>query len=175
MKSPKHQVDRLVVALRKGAPGVQVQVDEPSRPTGSWFIDVTKGKQSVVVEFRPRFGFGITSTPTEGYGEGPHEFRSEPDEVAERIIQLLRSRRRTKPQRVELLKQVREGRGLSQMQLAELLGIRQPTVSKMERRDDMNVSTLRRFVEAMGGHLKVTAEFPDQLVEIGPPGNEKAG
>ena len=72
-----------------------------------------------------------------------------------------------------MLKQLREGRGVSQVELAELLGIKQPTVSKMERRDDVNVSTLRRFVEAMGGHLKVTAEFPDQLVEIS-LGNEKA-
>jgi DNA-binding XRE family transcriptional regulator len=173
MKNQKRQVDKLVQLLREGVPGVRVDVDAPSKVTGSWFIDVSKGEQSLVIEYRPKLGFGITSTPTDGYGEGPHEFRGGAKEAAKRVVGLLRSRQRTKPQRVELLKQLREGRGVSQVELAELLGIKQPTVSKMERRDDVNVSTLRRFVEAMGGQLKVTAEFRDQLVEIG-LGNEKA-
>lgn len=167
MKSHKRKIDELVQLLRKGVPRVEVDVDAPSKATGSWFVDVSKGKQSLVVEYRPKLGFGITSTPTDGYGEGPDEFRGDVGEAAKRVVELLRSRQRTKPQRVELLKELREGRSVTQVELAELLGIRQPTVSKMERRGDVNVSTLRRFVEAMGGRLLVTAEFPDQLVEIG--------
>lgn len=173
MKSHKRQVDELVQLLRKGVPGVEVNVDAPSKTAGSWFIDVSEGQQSLVIEYRPKLGFGITSTPMDGYGEGPDEFRGGAEEAAKRVVDLLRSRQRTRPHRVELLKQLREGRGVSQVELADLLGIKQPTVSKMERRDDVNVSTLRRFVEAMGGHLKVTAEFPDQLVEIS-LGGEKA-
>ena len=173
MTSHKRQIDKLMRRLRKGVPGVVVEVDAPSKATGSWFSDVSKGKQSLVIEYRPNLGFGITSTPTDGYGEGPDELAGDVEEAARRVVALFRSRQRTKPQRVALLKQLREGRGLSQVELAELLGIRQPTVSKMERRDDVNVSTLRRFVEAMGGHLKVTAEFPDQHVEIG-LGSDKA-
>ena len=144
------------------------------KPRGSWFIDVSKGKQSLVIEYRPKLGFGITSTPDGGVRRRsrrvPRQRRANPPSVSSSCF---RSRQRTKPQRVELLKQLREGRGVSQVELAELLGIRQPTVSKMERRGDVNVSTLRRFVEAMGGRLLVTAEFPDEHVEIG-LGSEKA-
>lgn len=172
MTTRKRDVDKLVRQLRKRIPGVQVEVDAPSKGGGSWFIDVSKGKQSLVIEYRPRLGFGITSTPTGGYGEGPDELAEDADEASRRVVALFRSRQRTKPQRVELLKQLREGRGLSQVELAELLGIRQPTVSKMERRGDVNVSTLRRFVEAMGGHLEITAEFPDMRVAIELGGDE---
>lgn len=45
--------------------------------------------------------------------------------------------------------------------------MKQPTVSKIERREDVNLSTLRRFIEALGGKLHVTAEFNDGSVEIG--------
>ena len=166
MTSHKRQIDKLVQRLREAVPGVQVAVDAPAKAAGSWFIDVSKGKQSLVIEYRPKLGFGITSTPTDGYSEGPDELAGDVEEAARRVVALFRSRQRTKPQRVELLKHLREGRGLSQVELAELLGIRQPTVSKMERRGDVNVSTLRRFVEAMGGHLEVAAEFPDQRVVI---------
>jgi Helix-turn-helix domain len=51
-------------------------------------------------------------------------------------------------------------------QLAETLGIRQATVSKMERRTDMYLSSLRKIIEAMGGELEIRAIFPSGLVRI---------
>ncbi len=48
----------------------------------------------------------------------------------------------------------------------ENLGVNQAAVSKLERRADMYVSTLQRFVKAMGGELKITARFPEGTVEI---------
>jgi hypothetical protein len=45
--------------------------------------------------------------------------------------------------------------------------VKQPTVSKIERREDVALSTLRRYVEALGGELHVTAQFSDCTVEIG--------
>lgn len=64
------------------------------------------------------------------------------------------------------LDELREARQLTQVHLAELLGINQAAVSKMERRADMYVSTLARFVEAMGGQLEIRACFPDGVVRI---------
>ena len=64
------------------------------------------------------------------------------------------------------LQELRRARQLSQEQLAEELGATQPEISKMEHRTDMYVSTLRRFVEAMGGQLEITARFPDGAVQI---------
>jgi len=64
------------------------------------------------------------------------------------------------------LHELRRARQLSQEQLAEELGATQPEISKIEHRADMYVSTLRRFVEAMGGRLEITAHFPDGTVRI---------
>ncbi len=64
------------------------------------------------------------------------------------------------------LRELRRARALSQAAMAELLGASQPEVSKIEHRTDMYLSTLRRFVEAMGGELDVIARFPDGAVRI---------
>ena len=64
------------------------------------------------------------------------------------------------------LDELREARDLTQEQLARLLHVNQAAVSKMERRADMYVSTLRNYIRAMGGELKITAVFPNGAVEI---------
>jgi hypothetical protein len=50
--------------------------------------------------------------------------------------------------------------------LAKILRVNQAAVSKIERREDMEVSTLHDFVKAMGGELKITAKFPEGTIEI---------
>jgi DNA-binding XRE family transcriptional regulator len=62
----------------------------------------------------------------------------------------------------QTLKDLRKARELTQMQLAEALGIRQATVAQLEKRSDLLISTLRSYVEAMGGRLRLTVEFPDK-------------
>ena len=64
------------------------------------------------------------------------------------------------------LSQLRTARRLSQAALGEILHVEQPAVAKIEKRADMYVSTLRRFIEAMGGELEITARFPDHNVRI---------
>jgi hypothetical protein len=64
------------------------------------------------------------------------------------------------------LQELREARHLTQQQLAEQLKSGQAAVSKLERRADMYVSTLRRFIEAMGGELEIIARFPDGDVRV---------
>jgi transcriptional regulator with XRE-family HTH domain len=59
-----------------------------------------------------------------------------------------------------LLSEIRKLRGMSQKELADRLDIRQPSLSKLEGQDDMQVSTLKKIVEALGGHLRITATFP---------------
>ena len=60
------------------------------------------------------------------------------------------------------LKQLRQAKRLTQARLAEVLGIRQASVAKMERRGDLMISTLRGYVEAMGGRLDLIVRFPDR-------------
>lgn len=67
---------------------------------------------------------------------------------------------------VMTLHQLREARQLTQVNLAQALHINQGAVSMMEKRADMYVSTLRNYIEAMGGELKITAEFPEGSVQI---------
>ncbi len=61
---------------------------------------------------------------------------------------------------------LRDALQFTQQQLAEELGVKQGSISKMERRPDHLVSTLRRFVEAMGGKLELNAHFPTGSVSI---------
>ncbi|HKT15703.1 MAG TPA: XRE family transcriptional regulator [Allosphingosinicella sp.] len=65
------------------------------------------------------------------------------------------------------LEQLREGLGISQQELASVMDVQQPAISKLVRRPDMKVSTLRELIAAMGGELHITATFPDRSVEIG--------
>jgi transcriptional regulator with XRE-family HTH domain len=64
------------------------------------------------------------------------------------------------------LNQLREARNLTQANLASILGVNQGSVSKMEKRTDMYVSTLRSFIQAMGGQLQIKAVFPEGEVQI---------
>lgn len=59
------------------------------------------------------------------------------------------------------LRQIRKAREFSQVTLAELLGMNQGDLSRFERRTDAYLSTIRRYIEAMGGSLELIATFPD--------------
>ena len=65
------------------------------------------------------------------------------------------------------LAELRQARQLTQATLSETLNVGQAAVAKMEKRTDMYVGNLRRFVEAMGGELEVVARFPEGSVKIG--------
>ncbi len=73
------------------------------------------------------------------------------------------------------LEEMRTARNITQTHLASLLQITQASVSKMEKRTDMYVSTLRSFVQAMGGELEIRAIFPEGTVKIDQFANLKAG
>jgi len=60
------------------------------------------------------------------------------------------------------LQELRRARKLTQVRLAKALGISQDGVSRLEKRSDLLLSTMRKSVEAMGGNLSLVAEFPDR-------------
>jgi transcriptional regulator with XRE-family HTH domain len=64
------------------------------------------------------------------------------------------------------LAELRQARERSQEELARTLKVKQPAVAKLERRADMYVSNLRRYIEALGGSLEITATFPEGRVKI---------
>jgi predicted transcriptional regulator len=64
------------------------------------------------------------------------------------------------------LEELRKARARSQEDVAAALAVGQPAVAKLEKRSDMHVSNLRRYVEALGGTLEITVRFPDASVVI---------
>ena len=60
------------------------------------------------------------------------------------------------------LRELRHARKLTQIRMAKKLGITQDSVSRLEKRSDLLLSTLRKTVKAMGGNLSLVAEFPDR-------------
>ena len=64
------------------------------------------------------------------------------------------------------LHELRRALRLTQKDLAEMLELHQPAIAKIEKRPDMYISTLRHYVEALGGHVKIVAQFPQGDVTI---------
>jgi DNA-binding XRE family transcriptional regulator len=60
------------------------------------------------------------------------------------------------------LRDLRKARKLTQARIAKKLGITQDSVSRLEKRSDLLLSTLRKTVKAMGGDVRIVAEFPDR-------------
>jgi DNA-binding XRE family transcriptional regulator len=61
---------------------------------------------------------------------------------------------------------VRRRRGVSQAAVARALEVSQPNVSRIEQEDDVYLSTLARYIAALGGHLEVRAVFPDETITV---------
>lgn len=64
------------------------------------------------------------------------------------------------------LQEIRQRRQLTQLEMADNLTVNQSAVSKMENQGDMHIGTLRKMVAAMGGKLKLIAQFPDEEIVI---------
>jgi transcriptional regulator with XRE-family HTH domain len=64
------------------------------------------------------------------------------------------------------LARLRERAGLTQTDVARILGITQSRVSRLERAEDLNLSTLERYVAALGGELHVDARIGDDVIEL---------
>lgn len=83
-----------------------------------------------------------------------------------------RTRDRALAQTKELIAEVPVGElrqlvGKSQRELAEIIGIKQPSLAKLEKQSDMQISTLQKIIEALGGELDLVARFPKGAVKIG--------
>ena len=73
------------------------------------------------------------------------------------------------------LRELRQAKELTQQQIAGTLQMNQAAVSKLEHQSDMYISTLRRFLSAMGGELRIVASFPEGEVTIKQFGDLRSG
>ena len=88
------------------------------------------------------------------------EDRMPPDRLA-------RAKQRAKEMMAEmLLAEIRQAAGMTQAEVAAALGIKQPTLSRLESQGDMQISTLQRIIQALGGELDVIARLPTGTIRI---------
>jgi len=83
-----------------------------------------------------------------------NKFSDEEKEVIDARYQTLHAEYMT-------LQEIRKNQQVTQDDMAKLLGIKQENVSRMERREDMKISTLKDYIEALGGEIQINAVFPD--------------
>jgi hypothetical protein len=158
--------ERLLDRLQERFPDGAYKLLKSHTETGAWWMDISLNGYWLTIEWRPGRGFGL-STPQEGDAFlGPDEVYENVDAAYERAKALLLSQTATKPPLRARLPELREARKLSQAELASRLSINQGACSRMERRSDMLVGTLRNAVAAMGGELFLVAKFPDETVYI---------
>jgi DNA-binding XRE family transcriptional regulator len=151
--------------LHRRIPKVRTLLDAPEKPNAHWWLDAQVGKHVVSVEWRPGRGFGV-SAGDDGFGEGPDEVYADAESASRRVRELLKTGENTRPPDDVLLARLRDVRRKTQQQLAEELGISQATVSKIERQSDMYLSTLRSYIDALGGRLEISAIFPEGTVRV---------
>jgi DNA-binding XRE family transcriptional regulator len=155
--------------LRRKVRGAKVTIDPPQNPLATWHLDATHGGAAVVVDWRPSHGFGISASEEKDSGSGdsaPDEIYEDADEAQARVLHLLRTGEKTYPSREIDLRRVRAACKASQEDVAERLGISQASVSRLEQRGDLRLSTLRRYVQALGAELEVRARVGGRSVPI---------
>ena len=81
----------------------------------------------------------------------PPERRAKIDNLTEELVE-----------EVATLRQLRKKQKLTQEDIAQLLGIKQENVSRLERRNNIHLSTLKDYIHALGGKLHLIVEFPNQ-------------
>jgi transcriptional regulator with XRE-family HTH domain len=92
------------------------------------------------------------------------------DEIIEKLP--ARQRKKIRARAAQLvaeemtLRELRHARKLTQVRMAKAIGITQDSVSRLEKRSDLLLSTLRKTIRAMGGNLSLVAEFPDRAPVI---------
>lgn len=163
----------LAAQLLERLPGVEVKVTSPSGRGTVWWVDATLRGHNVVVEWSAPDGFGVSATDGNEFNTAASEVFSDADAAVSRLVEVLKTSKKVPARREMHLQRLREHREISQEALAELLHVTQATVSKTERRGDVLLSTLRAFVEALGGDLHLVAKFPSETIELAVPSGSK--
>ena len=147
--------------LQANIAGAKVSVTRSPDPGAPVWLDIERGAVAVAVEWRNGMGFGVSSLPTDGYGDGPDEIYADLRQLVRRVVHLFAHSERTAPMSEGALSELREQLRVPQAEVAKRLGITQAAVSKLERRSDMSIQSLRNLVRALGGHLEIAVRFPD--------------
>ncbi len=166
METKMNSITKLQTYIAKMHPEAALALEEPLRQDGIWTLDVDLAGKHLTIDWSADSGFGISRPTKDGFGEGADEKLDTVGQAQKRVNQLLTTNELPAPPMPILLTRLREERGLTQMELATRMGVRQSTISGIERRDDVQFSTLRRVIEALGGKLEILASFSDASYRI---------
>lgn len=156
-------VRQFIEAVETMHPGLHVALEKGGDKAGDWWVDIGHSKGAFTVHWTPESGFGLHPASEEAvYGEQPPERYTDTAMVLRRVEQLLEDGQIG----TVGLRDLREVQGLSQVELAERLGIQQAAVSKVERRQDLHLDTLSAIVKALGGTLDMKVRFPGGEVPL---------
>lgn len=161
-----NKIEKLCKQLTDDCPEASVSLDKPKKASGTWFLDMQREGHSVQVQWQAKHGFGVSSSANALYGEGPDEVYGDDQAVRHRVLSLLLSRSETSPPPAVRLAELRRELGISQIELAERLSVQQGAVSRMERRDDIKISSLREYCLSLGCNLKLMAMFPNGSAKV---------
>jgi len=173
-------IEDLATQLRQKYPEATIAVHAPVRAGRVWWMDFALGPTKAEVEWSPSGGFGVSVNSEAVFGAQSDEGFSSTKAAAARLLELIQSGKQTEDSSEQFIRALREGRKLTQTQLAKLLKVKQASVSRLESRADFHISTLRSIISRLGGTLELRASFPDGIVHIlryserGPSSSSKA-
>jgi transcriptional regulator with XRE-family HTH domain len=156
-----NEIEKVRAHLSRKYADASIALTAPAEEGGVWWLDVISGGKHLVIEWSLATGFGITTPDADSFGEKADESYSSAARIINRIDQLLVNDERTSPPLAVLLARLRESRGVTQQELASRLGLRQASISGLERREDLQLSTLRKVIGALGGCIQIYARFPE--------------
>jgi len=161
-----NRIELLAQRLRTHLRDASVELEPPASPQGVWRLTARVEDRLLAIEWRPSRGFGLSSSPVEDRSGGPDEVVRDLDHAFERAMVLLRDGGTTLRPQEAGLRELREFRRISQGQLASALGMRQAAISKIETREVLDVTLLRRIVASLGGELEIQARFPGYTMRL---------
>ena len=159
------KLERFCQKLQACAPKLKVYIDSPKDPDGEIFLDIASTNFSTSVSYHPKVGFGF-SISEGAYGSRPEELYRNPEKSAVRVRQLLEQTAMGDEPHGLTLPEMRALIGVTQSQIASRLDIKQPSVQRFEKRQNLRLDTLAGYVGAMGGRLEVNVVFDDMEVRM---------
>lgn len=163
--SNKDVVLRIQASVREALPEAKITVAAPAFEEGLWHADFVLEDRAVSVQLEGSDRIGVTVLPSD-YGMDADEYFTDPDKASTRIREALCDR--TEPALGKLIRELRAHCSLSQQELAEILSVQQPAVSKLERRDDVTVRMLSAVAERVGARFTISFDLGGRVIKLDP-------
>ena len=159
------QIEEFKHRILAADPTAKFEIDVPASVEGTWWIDTDAAGGSAIACWSRERGFGLYTDNEDDYGTRPNELHRSAEIASARLLQIAKAFS-SEQQAGLTLASLRQLTGINQTEFAKRLGVEQPAVSKLESRSNVEVDTLRRAVEALGGQLVMSVRMPQFEAEF---------